>query len=141
MLMSSLRRVPAEAQRVLITSHDAFRYLGARLRPGGARAARHLDRSSEAGTARRAGSGGLRDGAPHPGVCLPKRRCRRGACEAVREAVQAAAAFEVTVGGALYGDALGDAGTPTGTYAGAVRHNVDTIVDGLAARPATAAAR
>jgi manganese/zinc/iron transport system substrate-binding protein len=52
----------------------------------------------------------------------------------VREAVRAQG-FEVRVGGTLYGDALGDAGTPEGTYVGAVRHNIDTIVQGLLQEP------
>jgi len=51
------------------------------------------------------------------------------------EAVQAAVrnrGFAVTIGGQLFSDALGDAGTPEGTYAGMVRHNIDTIVGALA---------
>ena len=37
------------------------------------------------------------------------------------------------VGGdnALYSDALGDPGTPAGTYPGMIRHNVRVIVDAL----------
>ena len=35
------------------------------------------------------------------------------------------------IGGELFSDSAGAAGTPEGTYAGMVRHNVDTIVDGL----------
>lgn len=37
----------------------------------------------------------------------------------------------VKVGGQLYSDAMGEAGTPDGTYIGMVRHNVDTIVEAL----------
>lgn len=37
----------------------------------------------------------------------------------------------VIIGGELYSDALGDEGTPAGTYVGMVRHNVDTIVSSL----------
>jgi manganese/zinc/iron transport system substrate-binding protein len=50
--------------------------------------------------------------------------------QAVREAVRARG-FDVGIGGSLYSDAMGDPGTPEGTYVGMVRHNVDTIVDGL----------
>ena len=39
--------------------------------------------------------------------------------------------FEVEIGGKLYSDAMGDAGTPEGTYVGMVRANVRTIVAGL----------
>ena len=37
----------------------------------------------------------------------------------------------VSIGGTLYSDSLGDAGTPAGTYVGMVRHNVETIVEAL----------
>ena len=50
--------------------------------------------------------------------------------EALREAVQARG-FDVEIGGQLFSDAMGDAGTPEGTYIGMVRHNIDTIVEGL----------
>lgn len=47
--------------------------------------------------------------------------------------VQGAASrgHQVVIGGELFSDALGDAGTPQGTYIGMVRHNVDTIVSSL----------
>ena len=35
------------------------------------------------------------------------------------------------IGGELFSDAMGKAGTPEGTYVGMVRHNVDTIVKAL----------
>lgn len=38
---------------------------------------------------------------------------------------------EVTIGGELFSDAMGDAGTVEGTYIGMVKHNVDTIVAAL----------
>ena len=38
---------------------------------------------------------------------------------------------EVKIGGTLYSDALGEDGTPEGTYTGMVRHNVNTIVSAL----------
>ncbi|MBH5319197.1 zinc ABC transporter substrate-binding protein [Paenibacillus sp. GSMTC-2017] len=37
----------------------------------------------------------------------------------------------VTIGGQLYSDAMGDEGTPDGTYIGMVKHNIDTIVKSL----------
>ncbi|UII30739.1 zinc ABC transporter substrate-binding protein [Fulvivirga ulvae] len=39
--------------------------------------------------------------------------------------------FEVTIGGNLFSDAMGEAGTPEGTYVGMVRANVNTIVEAL----------
>lgn len=50
--------------------------------------------------------------------------------EAVRAAVQAQG-FDTVIGGQLYSDAMGDPGTPEGTYVGMVRHNIDTIVSAL----------
>ncbi|HSO02344.1 MAG TPA: zinc ABC transporter substrate-binding protein, partial [Gaiellaceae bacterium] len=50
--------------------------------------------------------------------------------DAVREAVRARG-FDVEIGGSLFSDAMGSPGTPEGTYVGMVRHNVDTIVEGL----------
>lgn len=38
---------------------------------------------------------------------------------------------EVRIGGTLYSDALGEAGTPEGTYIGMVEHNVNNIVSAL----------
>ncbi|MEO6457530.1 MAG: manganese transporter, partial [Chloroflexia bacterium] len=35
------------------------------------------------------------------------------------------------IGGQLYSDALGNAGTPAGKYDGMVRANIDTIVTAL----------
>ncbi|WP_298753823.1 zinc ABC transporter substrate-binding protein [uncultured Psychroserpens sp.] len=50
------------------------------------------------------------------------------------EALQAAVkskGHEVTIGGTLYSDALGDAGTIEGTYIGMFEYNVNTIVNAL----------
>jgi manganese/zinc/iron transport system substrate-binding protein len=52
--------------------------------------------------------------------------------EALQAAVQARG-FAVQIGGSLFSDAMGDAGTPEGTYIGMVRHNVHTIVTALSA--------
>ncbi|WP_117170755.1 metal ABC transporter solute-binding protein, Zn/Mn family [Paraliobacillus sediminis] len=41
------------------------------------------------------------------------------------------AGHEVSIGGELYSDAMGEAGTIEGTYIGMFKHNVDTIVDAL----------
>jgi manganese/zinc/iron transport system substrate-binding protein len=56
----------------------------------------------------------------------------RRTVEALQAAVQARG-FDVRIGGSLFSDAMGDAGTPEGTYVGMVRHNVNTIVSALSA--------
>ena len=38
---------------------------------------------------------------------------------------------QVRIGGQLFSDTMGEAGTPEGTYVGMVKHNVKTIVEGL----------
>jgi manganese/zinc/iron transport system substrate-binding protein len=52
------------------------------------------------------------------------------AIEAVREAVRSRG-WNVRIGEELFSDAMGDPGTPEGTYVGMVRHNVEAIVGGL----------
>jgi manganese/zinc/iron transport system substrate-binding protein len=121
------KRVPAE-QRVLITAHDAFRYFG-RAYGFEVRGLQGISTAAEAGTA---DVQALAD-------FIAERRIRavfvessvpQRTIEAVQAAVQARG-FEVRIGGQLYSDAMGDPGTPEGSYAGMVRHNIDTIVAGL----------
>jgi manganese/zinc/iron transport system substrate-binding protein len=50
--------------------------------------------------------------------------------EAVERACKARG-HEVAIGGELFSDAMGPAGTPTGTYRGMIEHNVRTIVEAL----------
>jgi len=39
--------------------------------------------------------------------------------------------FELKIGGTLYSDAMGETGTPEGTYKGMLKSNVETIIGGL----------
>jgi manganese/zinc/iron transport system substrate-binding protein len=120
-------RVPAE-QRVLITAHDAFHYFG-RAYGFEVRGLQGISTASEAGTA------DVRDLADF----IVERQIRAIFVESsvpVRnvEALQAAVkdrGFDVVIGGLLFSDAMGDPGTPEGTYVGMVRHNIDTIVQAL----------
>lgn len=132
---TEMRRVP-EAQRVLITSHDAFRYLG-RAYDIEVRGLQGISTTSEAGTRDVQNLADFVTERRIPALFIETSVSPRG-IQAVQEAVQARG-FQVTVGGTLYGDALGNPDTPTGTYTGAVRHNVDTIVSGLMPASATAA--
>ncbi len=121
-------RIP-EQQRVLVTAHDAFNYFG-RAYGFEVLGLQGISTASEAGT------GDVQSLAEF----IATRRIPAVFVESsvpVRniEAVQAAVrnrGFAVTIGGQLFSDALGDAGTPEGTYAGMVRHNIDTIVGALA---------
>ncbi|RMG94750.1 MAG: manganese transporter [Chloroflexi bacterium] len=124
---SQAARVP-EKQRVLITAHDAFSYFG-RAYGFEVRGLQGISTASEASTA---DVQALADFIAERQIralfietSVPVRNV-----EAVKAAV-AARGFEVTIGGSLFSDALGDPGTPEGTYIGVVRHNIDTIVTAL----------
>jgi manganese/zinc/iron transport system substrate-binding protein len=115
-------------RRVLITAHDAFNYFG-RAYSVEVLALQGISTASEAGTgdvqrlvdviARR------RIPAIFVESSIPLRTI-----EAVQAAVRARG-FDVAIGGSLYSDALGSAGTDAGTYLGMVRANVETIVRAL----------
>ena len=126
------RRVP-EQKRVLITSHDAFRYLG-RAYDLEVRGLQGISTASEAGTRDVQRLAEFVVERRIPALFVESSVSPRG-IEAVQQAVESRG-FAVTLGGTLYGAALGDRGTPTGTYVGALRHNIDSIVEGLLRDPA-----
>lgn len=119
--------LPAE-RRVLVTAHDAFGYFGRRydVEVVGIQGISTL---SEAG---------LRDvervvdlvvERAVPAIFIESSIPRR-TVEAVRAAARERG-HDVAIGGELFSDSLGAAGTPEGTYVGTVRHNVNTIVGAL----------
>lgn len=120
-------RLPAE-QRILITAHDAFHYFG-RAYGFDVRGLQGISTASEAGTA---DVQALADFIAEKQIkaifvesSVPVRNI-----EALQAAVQARN-FQVIIGGQLFSDAMGDPGSPEGTYVGMVRHNIDTIVGAL----------
>lgn len=121
------QRVP-EDKRVLITSHDAFRYLG-RAYDIEVRGLQGISTATEAGAQDVQRLAGFVVERRIPAMFVESSVSSRG-IEAVQAAVESKG-FEVQLGGTLYGDALDDRGTPQGTYVGALRHNIDTIVGGL----------
>lgn len=117
-----------EPQRILVTAHDAFGYFGRRygMEVVGIQGISTL---SEAG---------LRDvdrvvslvvDRKVPAIFVESSVPRRS-IEAVQAAVRSRG-HEVAIGGQLYSDSLGAAGSPAGTYPGMVRANVNTIVNAL----------
>jgi manganese/zinc/iron transport system substrate-binding protein len=120
-------RVP-ERHRVIVTAHDAFNYFGVAY----GFEVRGLQGIS---TAAEAGAGDVQRLARFiaenriPAIFVESSVSSR-TIQALREAVRARG-FDVEIGGSLFSDAMGDPGTPEGTYVGMVRHNVDTIVEGL----------
>ena len=120
--------VPAE-QRVLVTAHDAFEYFG-RAYGIEVRGLLGVSTAAEAGTADVQQLAAFIAERKLPAVFVESSVPPRYV-EALTEAV-AARGGEVTIGGSLYSDALGNPGTPAGTYAGTIRENVETIVTALA---------
>lgn len=117
-----------EGNRVLVTAHDAFGYFG---RAYGIEVVGLQGISTDTEV-------GLRD-IQDLVTFLSERKIKavfvessvpRRSLEAV---VQGAASrgHTVVIGGELYSDALGEHGTPQGTYIGMMRHNIDTIVASL----------
>jgi manganese/zinc/iron transport system substrate-binding protein len=120
-------RVPA-SRRVLVTAHDAFNYFG-RAYGFDVRGLQGISTASEAGTADVRELADFIADRRIPAIFVESSVSPR-AIDAVREAVRARG-FDVGIGGSLFSDAMGDAGTPEGTYPGMVRHNVEAIVSGL----------
>lgn len=126
-VLSRAREIPEE-QRVLVTAHDAFRYFGQRY-GFEVLGLQGLSTESEAGTRDVMRLADIiaerRIKAIFIESSIPERNIR-----AVQDAVRAKG-WDVRIGGELFSDAIGDAGTEEGTYIGMVRHNIDTIVDAL----------
>ncbi|MCL4862920.1 MAG: zinc ABC transporter substrate-binding protein [Caldilineaceae bacterium] len=120
-------RLPAE-QRVLITAHDAFHYFG-RAYGFDVRGLQGISTASEAGAADvRSLADFITERQIHAifvESSVPVRNV-----EALQAAVRSRGR-DVVIGGELFSDAMGNPGTPEGTYVGMVRHNIDTIVGAL----------
>jgi manganese/zinc/iron transport system substrate-binding protein len=125
------RRVPAE-KRVLITAHDAFNYFG-RAYGFQVRGLQGISTAAEAGTADVQTLARFIAERRIPAVFVESSIPTR-TIDAVREAVDARG-YQVGMGGSLFSDAMGNPGTPQGTYVGMVRHNIDTIVGALLRDP------
>lgn len=126
-VMAQAQRVP-EAQRVLVTAHDAFNYFG-RAYGFEVRGLQGISTASEASTADVQALAAFIVEREIPAIFIESSVPQRN-IEAVQAAVRAQGP-EVTIGGALFSDAMGNPGTPEGTYIGMVTHNVDTIVNAL----------
>jgi manganese/zinc/iron transport system substrate-binding protein len=123
----TLARIPPE-RRVLITAHDAFGYFGIAYGVE----VRGLQGTSTAAEAGPADVQNLADFISARGVraIFVESSVSPRTIEAVQAAVRARG-HAVAIGGQLYADALGPAGSPEGAYLGMVRYNVDTIVAAL----------
>jgi manganese/zinc/iron transport system substrate-binding protein len=119
--------IPME-QRVLVTAHDAFGYFGRRYRID-VRGLQGISTAAEAG---------LKDVEALVDLIVSRKvkaifvetSVPRKSIEAVQAACKARG-HDVAIGGLLFSDAMGAAGTPEGAYVGMVQHNVNTIVGAL----------
>jgi ABC-type Zn uptake system ZnuABC Zn-binding protein ZnuA len=121
-IKEEIKKIP-EKQRVLITSHDAFRYFGEAygLEVHG------LQGISTEAKVRTEDVKNLID-------LIKERNIRSVFIETSvnpKLLEQISSETGATIGGTLYSDSVGDEGTPEGTYIGAVIHNVKTIVEAL----------
>ncbi|MGH8015843.1 MAG: metal ABC transporter solute-binding protein, Zn/Mn family [Candidatus Zixiibacteriota bacterium] len=117
-----------ESFRVLVTAHDAFGYFG-RVYQIEVKGLQGISTVTEAG---------LYD-VTHMIDMLVERKIKavfvetsvpRKAIDAVVEGCHAKG-HNIQIGGLLFSDAMGNDGTPEGTYIGMVRYNVNTIVKAL----------
>jgi len=117
-----------ERQRVLVTAHDAFGYFGERYGLA-VEGLQGVSTVTEAGLQDMDRLVDLIAGRGIKAIFVESSVPRRAI-----ESVQAACAdrgHAVAIGGELFSDAMGAAGTPEGAYPGMVRHNVNTIVEAL----------
>lgn len=117
-----------EEKRVLITAHDAFSYFGNAY-------GFEVKGLQGISTATEAGTSDVRELANYIvekkiKAIFVESSVPRKSIEALQEAVKAQG-FDVEIGGELYSDSTGDAGTDAETYIGTFKANIDTIVDAL----------
>ena len=126
-IKDEIGKIPPES-RVLVTAHDAFNYFG-RAYGMDVVGLQGISTETEAGVGDVQQLANLIAERKIKAIFVESSVPRRNI-----EAVQAAArsrGHTVTIGGELFSDAMGEAGTPEGTYVGMIRHNVNTIVAGL----------
>ncbi|MDQ4081310.1 MAG: zinc ABC transporter substrate-binding protein, partial [Actinomycetota bacterium] len=116
------------SRRVLVTAHDAFNYFG-KAYGFDVRGLQGISTAAEAGAADVQELADFIAERRIPAIFLES-SVGEQTIRAVEEAVESRG-FEVEIGGRLFSDALGDAGTPEGSYEGMVLRNVETIVEAL----------
>jgi len=128
--VNQIESIPA-ANRVLVTSHDAFGYFG-RAYGIEVRGVQGISTESEAGLQQINQLVDLLVDRKLPAVFVESSVPRKSI-----EAVVAGAAArqqKVEVAGPLFADAMGEEGTPEGTYAGMMRHNFRLIAEALSGK-------
>lgn len=124
---SKMTSIPKE-QRVLVTAHDAFGYFG-RMYDIEVVGLQGLSTEDEVGLSDIQSTVDLLLEKNVPSVFVES-SINQNSINAVIEGA-AKKGLDVTLGGELFSDAMGKAGTEEGTYLGMYRHNVNTVYDGL----------
>lgn len=125
--IAKLSQIPKE-NRVLITAHDAFGYFG-RMFDFEVVGLQGLSTEDEVGLSDIDNTVKLLVEYQVPAVFVES-SINPASINAVIEGAKKHG-LDVTLGGELFSDAMGDAGTPEGTYIGMFRHNVNTIFEAL----------
>jgi manganese/zinc/iron transport system substrate-binding protein len=112
-----------ESQRILITSHDAFRYFG---KAYGMEVKGLQGISTEA----KIRTEDLKDLIDYVKLKDLKSVFIESSVNP-KLLEQISSETNAKIGGTLYSDSIGNEGTPEGTYIGAVKHNVNTVVNAL----------
>jgi manganese/zinc/iron transport system substrate-binding protein len=126
-VVEQIETIPT-GSRVLITAHDAFGYFGHRY---GVEVIglQGISTAAEAGAADVQNLTRLIVEREIKAVFV-ETSVPASTIEAVQAAVRSQG-FEVEIGGELFSDAMGNEGTPEGTYIGMITHNTDTIASAL----------
>ena len=124
---SQVERVPSK-QRVLVTAHDCFNYFG-KAYGFEVRGLQGVSTATEVGVADVQELAAFIVERGISAVFVESSVSSRS-LKAVKAAVKSKG-FDVEIGGELFTDAMGNEGTPEGTYIGMIRHNIDTIVYAL----------
>ena len=127
---AKLAEIPKE-QRMLVTAHDAFGYFG-RMHDMKVVGLQGLSTDSEIGISDINETIQLIKEHHVPAIFVES-SVNDSSIRAVLEGA-ASQGMKITLGGELYSDAMGQAGTVEGTYLGMYRHNVDTIYGALSGR-------
>ncbi len=126
-IRKQIETIPEE-KRVLVTAHDAFGYLGSAygLDVIGIQG---ISTESEAGIKRIEEIVDILVEREIPAVFIETSVGDHN----IKAIIEGAAArgHKVAMGGSLFSDAMGEAGTPEGTYIGMMKHNVSTITKAL----------
>lgn len=126
-VLTQAKLIPPQ-KRIIITAHDAFNYFG-RAYGFEVRGLQGISTEAQAGTADVLELVSFILENQIPAIFVESSVPRRNV-EAVQAAAQAKG-FDLQIGGSLFSDAMGSAGTPEGTYIGMVKHNINTIVTAL----------